>query len=107
VNVKIHIIHTVFLNYAINYRKASGSPTNTGPKIRGLHGTGPASRDDVRVWAEFGLGSNDINQILYRTFQAFPLKEKVIHSCTHFMLVIQSGSRNKSQRLDFLGDLRS
>jgi hypothetical protein len=59
-----------------------------------------------------GPGSNDTNQMLYRTFQAFSdhsffYKEKVICSCAHLMLVTQLGSRNKSHRLDFLRDFRS
>jgi hypothetical protein len=32
-------------------------------------------------------------------------KQKVIRSCAHLMLVTQSGSGNKSHRLDFLGDI--
>jgi hypothetical protein len=34
-------------------------------------------------------------------------KYKVLRSCTHLTLVTQSGSGNKSHRLDFLGDCRS
>jgi hypothetical protein len=34
-------------------------------------------------------------------------KEKVIRSCAQLMIVTQSGSGNKSNRLDFLGDFRS
>jgi hypothetical protein len=34
-------------------------------------------------------------------------KEKVIRSCAHLVVVTQSGSGNKSHRLDFLGDFRS
>jgi hypothetical protein len=34
-------------------------------------------------------------------------KEKAIRSCAQLMLVTQSGSGNKSLRLDFLGDFRS
>jgi hypothetical protein len=34
-------------------------------------------------------------------------KEKVIRSCSHLMLVTQSGSGNKSHWLDFLRDFRS
>jgi hypothetical protein len=54
-------------------------------------------------------GSNDRNQTLYSGFLGpfFFRKEKVIRSCTHLMLVIQSGSGNKSHGLGFIGDFRS
>jgi hypothetical protein len=40
---------------------------------RGLHKPGPVagSTDNVWVHAMFGLGSNDSNETLYTTFQAF------------------------------------
>jgi hypothetical protein len=51
-----------------------------------------------------------VAQLMFRPGFLGPLffcKDKVIHSCTHLMLITQSGSGNKSHKLDFLGDFRS
>jgi hypothetical protein len=71
---------------------------------------GPGSTDDLRVRAGFGRGSNYSNQTFSQLFGLSRAilfrKENVIRSFAHIMLVTQSGSGNKSHRLDFLGDLR-
>jgi hypothetical protein len=62
-----------------------------------MFGSEPGSNDSKSNFLEhFGLSG----PFLFRG-------EKVIRSCAHLMLVTQSGSGNKSHRLDFLGDFRS
>jgi hypothetical protein len=73
--------------------------------------TGPGPVAQIIFGSE--PGSNDSNETLYRTFRAFWghsfffHEDKVISSCAQLMLVTQSGSGNKSHRLDLLGDFRS
>jgi hypothetical protein len=113
---------------AISVSRVSASPTFLHKHHRDLHRLGsglralarpgpeagpkPGGSDNVWVRAGFRPGSNDSNQTIHRTFRAlsghsFFRKEKIIRSCAHLMLVTQSGSANKSHRLDFLRDFRS
>jgi hypothetical protein len=86
-----------------------------GLVVQIMFGFGPGSGLVVQIifGVRAGLrpGSNDSNQMLHGTFRAFSgyffRKEKVIRSCAHLMLVTQSGSGNKSHRLDCLGNFRS
>jgi hypothetical protein len=61
----------------------------------------------AQVRAEFGPGSNNSNQTAGFLGPFFLCRQKVIRSCAHLMLVTQSGSGNKSHRLDFLSDFRN
>jgi hypothetical protein len=96
-----------------NYALLPGRTNNCSPAHDPARGPGPAngSTDNVRVWAGFGPSSNDSNKTKKEHFglsrAIISHKEKVIRSCAHLMLVTQSGSGNKSHRLDFLGDFRS
>jgi hypothetical protein len=74
--------------------------------------TGPGLRLVAQIMFGFEPGSNYRNQTLHRTFrafwdQSFFAKIKVTRSFADLMLVTQSGSGNKSHRLDFLWDFRS
>jgi hypothetical protein len=87
-----------FLDYSAGRCPTLDSCTGLGLVAQIMFGSGP--------------GSDDSNRTLYRTFRAFSghsffRKENAIRSCAHLMLVTQSGSGNKSHRLNFLGDFRS
>jgi hypothetical protein len=72
---------------------------------RGLHGPGPGLV--AQMMFGFGLGSNYSNQTFWNISGFLcPFcfsNKKVIRSCVHLILVTQSGSGNKSRRLDFPG----
>jgi hypothetical protein len=78
-----------------------------GPRITALPVTGPGSSYNICVQAWFRWHpSNFIYNISCFLGRFFFRKEKFIHSCSYLMHVTQSVSGNKSQRLDFLWDVR-